>query len=295
MSRVVVTGASGFIGRRVVARLEKSGHEVLPTVRSRPSEAETALDLFDAPQVDAFFEENRPETLLHLAWLTTPGEYLHSGENVRWLQASLSLLETFARSGGKRIVWAGTCLEYDTSAATPFIEEVTPARPGSLYAVCKHTLGEVTSAVAPQWGLEHCWARIFNVYGPGEHPSRLIAGTVRTLALGEQMKLSEGTQQRDFLHVNDVASALEIMIGSSQTGPVNVCSNIPVSVRDISSRIARMMDREELLKFGARPTPASEPPAIVGSNERLSSLGWTRSVELEEGLAEAIGRSTAVP
>jgi nucleoside-diphosphate-sugar epimerase len=264
--------------------LESSGREVHAVGSS--------VDLFDERQTASLISELRPEVLVHLAWLTTPGIYLDSEENVRWLRASLALVESFAREGGKRLVWAGTCLEYDAWAPAPFTEAATPTRPESLYAVCKHSFAQVVYGAARSWDIEPCWGRIFNLYGPGEHPSRLIAATVDALAAGRKISLSEGSQQRDFLHVDDVAAGLRTLVESDRRGPVNISSGEGVAVRDIASRIAEQMDRIDLLEFGTRATAQAEPPAIVGDNSVLESLGWSQRIDLERGLADVIRRST---
>lgn len=296
MSRVLLTGGTGFIGSRVGPLLQARGYEVHAATRSSPPDSSSLswhqADLFDANAVGALMSRVRPEVLVHLAWLTTPGRYLGSEENVGWLRSSLQLIEDFVRHDGTRVVWAGTCLEYDAWAAAPFVEGVTPTRPESLYAVCKHALAEVLQTAASAWGVETCWGRIFNVYGPGEHESRLVAGTIEALAEERAMSLSEGSQQRDFLHVDDVAAGMAVLADSHQTGPVNVCSGEGMSVRDVARQIGDMMGRPHLVELGTRPSAGREPPAIVGDNRLLTSLGWSQAVEWENCLRDAIRRST---
>src|SRR5438093_4004920 len=157
-------------------------------------------DLFDAAAVAEAIKCVRPSHLLHLAWTTEPGSYWTTPDNVRWLEASLALLRAFAAHGGERVVMAGTCAEYDWAEGI-CRENATPLRPVSLYGVCKNALREVSEALAARLGLRAAWGRVFFLYGPHEHPRRLVAAVITSLLRGEPALCSEGMQRRDFLHV----------------------------------------------------------------------------------------------
>ena len=294
MKRVLLTGATGFIGRPCVAALRARGYEV-HAVSSRPQILDADVchhvaDLLDPRQVRDVLDAARPTHLLHLAWYAVPGRYASAPENLRWVQASLGLLQEFAARGGRRVVTAGTCAEYDGERG--FCSEgMTPLRPVSLYGTCKHALEIMQNAWAAQTGTSAAWGRIFFLYGPHEHPSRLVASVITSLLRGEPARCSPGEQIRDFLHVADVADAFAALLDAdSVTGAVNIGSGVPVAVKEIVARIADRLGRRELVEMGARPAPPGEPPLLLADIRRLrDEVGWAPRHDLDGGLEQTIG------
>ncbi len=286
MTRVLVTGATGFIGRRAVAALEAAGHDVHAVARP-------AVDLLAPGAAEALVSEAEATDLLHLAWYAEPGAFWRSPENVRWVEASLALLRAFADAGGRRATLVGTCAEYDW--AHGFCSEgVTPLAPATLYGRSKHGLHTVASGLAAERGLSLAWARVFFLYGPGEHPARLVATLVSRLLRGEPAEISEGTQLRDFLHVDDVAGALVAIAGSGVEGAVNVGSGVPVAVRDLAATVGELTGRADLIRYGAVPTAPGDPPLIVADTRRLAGeAGFTPRFGLRDGLEDTIARWVA--
>jgi nucleoside-diphosphate-sugar epimerase len=245
-------------------------------------------DLFDAAAVAETIERARPSHLLHLTWTTEPGSYWATPENVRWLEASLSLLRAFAVHGGERVVMAGTCAEYDWGEGI-CRENVTPLRPASLYGACKNALRDVSEALASRLGLRAAWGRVFFLYGPHEHPQRLVASVIASLLRGQPALCSEGTQRRDFLHVQDVADAFVELLQSDLSGPVNLASGEAVSVRSVVEGIADQLGARHLLRLGARLLPLGEPPLVVADVARLrQELRWAPRLSLQAGLAQTV-------
>jgi nucleoside-diphosphate-sugar epimerase len=226
---------------------------------------------------------------LHLAWIATPGVYWTSPENHRWVEASKRLLLTFARCGGQRAVIAGSCAEYDWSTGGICREYDTPVHPRTVYGRCKLALARWAEFFARERDLRIAWARLFWMYGPREHPARLVSSVVRSLLTGAPAACSDGTQVRDFLHVEDVASALVALVRGNLAGPVNVGSGEPVAVREVVEQLVQACGRPELIRLGARETPANEPPLIAADVTRLrDELGWRPRFDLARGLVETV-------
>jgi nucleoside-diphosphate-sugar epimerase len=144
-------------------------------------------------------------------------------------------------------------------------------------------------AFANQASLSAAWGRIFFLYGPHEHPSRLVASVIRALLRGEPAPCSHGNQIRDWLYVQDVADAFVALLNSDVTEPVNIASGQPVSIRDVVYRIAGHLGREDLIRLGAVPTLANEPPFLLADIRRLrEQVGWRPKFTLETGLAQTI-------
>ncbi len=295
MKIALLTGATGFIGRACVAPLIARGFTV-HAVSHRPDAANAApegatlyhVDLHDTAAVRRLLMEVRPSHLLHAAWDLTPGKYLNAPENVEWLGSSLELIRTFASTGGTRVVAAGSSFEYDPRFGY-CSERITPLAPSSLYGACKRALGELLESASGPLGLSAAWGRIFFVYGPHEHPRRLVASVIRSLLAGERARCSHGNQVRDFLHAADVGDALAAVLDSLVTGAVNIASGRPVALRDLIFRIASRLDGEDRIDLGAVPVPADEPPLLVADVRRLArEVGWAPSLDLDTGLEQTI-------
>jgi len=293
MKKVLVTGANGFIGRHTIPLLIEKGFEVhcvdikLPEVR----ESYTCwheVDLMDSEKMMKLLSDIQPTYLLHFAWFAVPGEYWTSTENIRWVQASLSLLQAFANNGGKRVVMAGTCAEYDWDYGY-CSEKVTPLRPATLYGVCKHSLQMMLSAFSKQTGLSSAWGRIFFLYGPYEYPKRLVSSVILNLLQNKKAPCSHGNQIRDFLHVEDVASAFVALLESDIMGSVNIASGQPVTLKSVICKIADKLGRCDLVQLGALPEQANDPRVLIADVRRLSDeVKWKPKFELDSGLAQTI-------
>ncbi len=297
MKRAMVTGGSGFVGRHCVPILQQLGYEVhvisskgLPvTAPSLPGGAVThRVDLMDPIAVSSVMKTIQPSHLLHLAWITEPRRYNSAAENVDWLAASLHLLRSFHQQGGQRVVMSGSCAEYDWNYGW-CREQVTPLQPATLYGQCKHALQLTLAAYARQVGLSWGWGRLFFLYGPYGHPSRIPGVVIESLLKNKPARCSHGRQIRDFLHITDAASALVALLASDVQGAVNIASGEPVTIREIVLRIADHFDRRDFIEFGAIPTSPDDPPLLVADVRRLQSeLAWQPAYTLASGLDATI-------
>jgi nucleoside-diphosphate-sugar epimerase len=294
--KVLVTGASGFIGAHVTRALLARGHSVAVLVRpasalQRLREVRRSIrvvtgDLGDAEALRPTLSDFRPEGCIHLAWHAEPGAYLHAAENIQSLTASLSLFGELIGAGCRQIVGAGTCFEYDT--ATGCLNEESPVRPQSLYASAKLACCLMGLQIAARAGARFAWGRIFYPYGPEEDERRLVPAAIRALTRGAPFPTTTGEQVRDYIHVADVAAAFCALLEKGGDGIFNVCSGHAVPVRRVVATIAELIGRPDLVQFGALPGRAWEPPVIRGDNARLRSLGWQPRYPLAQGLKETI-------
>lgn len=306
MSRVLVTGAAGFIGRHALAPLLARGYEVhalsrRPDALSAPEEVIWhTCDLLDTAAVGGLVGAVAPTALLHLAWDVEPGRFWTSVENVRWVEASLALMRAFADVGGERAVLAGTCAEYDWTRGADgkgrglgvgerLHEQRTPIAPATLYGVCKHATQLVCAKLATESQMKFAWGRIFYLYGPHEQAGRLVPSIATSLLAGEPTPTSDGRQRRDFMHVVDVAAAFVALLDSDVEGPVNIASGEGVEVGSLVREIAAHAGREELLRWGEVARAPSDPDAVVADVQRLSNeVGFAPSISLQEGLSATV-------
>lgn len=290
MSRVLVTGASGFIGSHCVPLLVEAGYDVHGVVPEgvEPNAGGVdwhTADLLDPDQLHRLLADVRPTHLLHLAWFVAPGDYWASPENVRWLKAGLDLAREFADAGGERSVMAGTCAEYD-QASSPLVEEVTPLRPTTLYGAAKASLHLTSAAYFAERGVSAAWAHVFYLYGPRENPGRLVPSVIRALLAGERFECSHPNDVRDFLYVEDVAGAFVRLLGSEAEGSVNIASGQGTTVGQLVAELASEIGRPELVVCDPSGAGSSE---TVGSNRRLADeVGWTPGWSMRRGTTAAV-------
>ena len=288
MKRVLVTGASGFIGRHCLRPLRDRGYEVHAVGRRARQDVDAVTwhetDLLDSCAVAELLDFVRPTHLLHFAWYADPRDYRTSIDNLRWVVASIELLRHFYAAGGRRAVFAGTCFEYDPRFGY-FSEGLTPELPATLYGVCKNSLRQLVVAYAARAGLSAAWGRIFYLYGPHEAAPRLVPSVILSLMRGETARCTHGRQLRDFLAVQDVAEAFVAILESNVEGAINVGSGEPVTIRSIVTRIASILHAEGRIDFGALQAAADEAPAVIADTRRLrEQVGWIPRYSLDDEL-----------
>lgn len=287
MKRVLVTGARGFLGRASMRLLLAHGWDVVGTSNSS-GDGHRRLDVLDEHAVRALLTDVKPTHLLHAAWRPVHGDVMRSPDNLTWLRASLALVQAFHQSGGVRAAVIGSSAEYDWTDGV-CRNNVTPMRPATIYGACKQALHIALDSYAQTTGLGFVWPRVFFVYGPGEHGTRLAASVIRALLRGEPAECTHGRQVRDYLHVDDVASGIVAALESGHNGAVDIASGQGLPVRELVLQIARELGREDLLRLGARPSPVHDAPLVVGdATEAAALLGWAPSFTLQEGIADTI-------
>lgn len=297
--RVLITGASGFIGRQSVAPLLAHGYEAHLAVR-RPSALDVLedgtrercrvheIDLLDARSVARAVRGIRPSHVLHFAWHPDLETRWSSPANLDWAAATLNLATAFAAAGGRRMVVCGTCAEYDWGYET-LIEDQTPLAPATLYGAAKAGAHELLRFAAPHLPLSLAWGHVFFCYGPGEPAGRLVSDVVAGLLAGRPVACSSGDQVRDYMHTEDVGRAFASLVESDFEGAVNVASGVAVRLRDLIGTAAGLIGRPDLVKLGARPPNPGEPARLVADVRRLrQEIGFCPAYDLEAGLAQTI-------
>jgi nucleoside-diphosphate-sugar epimerase len=270
--RVLITGPTGFVGRQVLHHL--STHNVRVTAVLRESKQDA---LADHPAVETvistpdLFSETAAwwanalqgiDTLIHIAWYAEPGLYLQSSKNMDCLEGTLNLAKGAAQAGVRRFVGIGTCFEYDLSQG--MLSVTTPLKPLTPYAGAKAASYFALAQWLPTHSMEFVWCRLFYLYGQGEDARRLVPYLRAKLAAGEPAELTSGNQIRDFIDVAEAGRVIASAALGTAVGPINICSGIPITVKQLAENIADEYGRRDLLKFGVRPDNLIDPPCVVG-------------------------------
>lgn len=275
----LLTGATGFVGRQVLRALGEKGVRIRMVVREgNQRQLEklegiesivTTIDLF-AESADWWADVCKDiDTVIHVAWYAEPGKYLQSAKNVDCLIGTLHLAKGAAQAGVKRFVGIGTCFEYDLTGGILSVD--TPLRPLTPYAGAKAAAFMALSQWLPQQGVAFTWCRLFYLHGEGEDARRLVPYLRTKLAAGEPAELTSGSQIRDFIDVREAGQLIVETSLGREVGPINICSGIPITVRQLAENIANEYGGHDLLRFGARQENITDPPCVVGVKHQVTS------------------------
>lgn len=257
MTRVAVTGATGFIGRHVVERLAVRGIEA---VTKRVDIANPPSDPFDAL--------GSPDVVIHLAWGGLPNynSAHHLNEELPRHDAFLTAL---IDAGLKSLTVAGTCLEYGLKSGA--LDERLPTAPVNPYAQAKDSLRGRLQALQEQHAFDLTWARLFYLYGAGQPGTSLLPQLEAAISRGDvAFDMSGGEQLRDYLPVEVAADLLvTLALNGRDNGIVNVCSGEPIKVRALVDGEINRRGASIALNLGHFPYPEYEPMEFWGDDAKL--------------------------
>lgn len=288
---VLVTGASGFIGSRALEPLQRAGFSVHSFGRTPLLHATTQHhrgDFFERDQVHAALKCIAPTHILHCAWEVTHGTFWHDPRNLEWVAATLDFARSALSCGVKRFVVTGSCAEYDWSdSGTVPRKEQDAVTPRDLYGVAKDCTHRLLAAMFAPRGCSFAWARMFHLFGSGEHSARFIPSLVIPLKEGREAVCQHGQLVRDFIAVEDAGDALAAIVSSQVSGPVNVASGKGLTLAALAGEIARRLGRTHLLRIEASPT--KEPISMIADITRLrDEVRFVPLLETQERLARYI-------
>jgi nucleoside-diphosphate-sugar epimerase len=289
--KVLVTGASGFLGRYVLASLREQAIDVVAVGRRLPEGIASAhfieADLLATTDFAALITAAGASHLLHLAWYTEHGKYWTSPLNQHWVEASTRLVDAFCGAGGGRVVMAGTCAEYDWAHAC-CREDATPLNPATPYGVAKHATRRLAASICERHRVSFAWGRVFVPYGAGEADQRLVPSLIEVFRDQRPPFEVHASAHRDFLHAADVAAGLTALVQADVVGAYNVSSGQPTQIAEVVRVLAQLLgaDPQPLMDLAAeRP---GEPSSLVGENLKLKALGWRPRLSLAEGLTRTL-------
>ena len=295
--RVLITGASGFVGANLARRALQRDDEVILGLRPgsdrwrlREIEADAQIveaDLRDRQAVDRMLGESRPELVLHLA---THGAYSWQSDSDLIFETTVlgtvNLLTACEAAGVRRLINAGTSSEYGYKDHPPKEDELP--EPNSDYAAAKAAANTWCGYFARERGVEVVSLRLYSIYGPWEEPKRLIPTIVREALGGSLPPLVSPDVARDFVFVDDACSAFLLAADAAEVAPgavYNVASGRQTTIRDVVETVRATFGVEAEPDWGSMPERAWDTTSWVGDPAKIErELGWRAETDLAEGL-----------
>lgn len=287
--KVLVTGATGLIGKELANPLKEHGFDIyaLTIDKDNPNNGIHYIpcNIFNHSEVQRICSEVRAEYLLNMAWCTT-GDYLTSKANYAFLGAGINLLNAFAQNGGKRVVITGTCFEYRFKNS-PIKESDELDTEKTTYTFCKDILHKTARFYCLSSKISFAYGRIFYVYGRQENKTRLTGMLIDKLSKNEQIIIKNGNLKKDYMYAKDIANAIVCLLDGDTEGPVNICTGEAISIKDFALQIAKKMGKENLLVF--KNEISNQPPLILGDNTRLKKeVGYKTKYRLNEAIEDIL-------
>jgi dTDP-6-deoxy-L-talose 4-dehydrogenase (NAD+) len=286
VNRVAVIGANGFLGTTITNRFNIDGWEVLPTSRLNSTQSQQKLsyvDIYDEASIDDFLLKNRPELVISTAWETEHGKFWNKETNIEYAAATTRLASRCYELGVLNFIGLGTMSEYG-QAPGPCDSKITPLNPSDLYSKTKSETGIQLKEIAESFGRQFSWLRVFQAFGPKEKELRFIPTLIRTLGSGNKIEISSPHNKMDWIHSEDVASALSFSIANELFGFIDIGTGVSTSVADVSKEVSEIFGFDEsLLVFNTSENPIKKN-IYVSESSQILKLGWKPEKSLADRL-----------
>ena len=297
MSRILITGAGGFVGAAVADLAAREGHHVTILVRNPASSRVAALagrcavavaDLADGKAVRDALAEACPDIIIHSAWEGVGGTARAGDIQLDNIRTTVALLDAGIAACARRFIGIGSQAEYGRHDRR--IDESAATEPFLLYGAAKLSAFHLTRQRATEAGIGFAWLRLFSPYGPGDNPNWLIPSVAAQILAGQAPRTSLGTQKWDYLHIVDTArGVLAAALTDSAQGVFNLSSGHAVTVRSIVERIRDLACPRLELRFGDIPFGPNQIMHLEGDCNRLTAAtGWSPTIAIEDGLVTVV-------
>ena len=298
MTRFFLTGASGFLGSKVLRHLLFGGHTVAALVRPecdlwrvRDCLARTLLIDGRMEEVDSWrgaLEDFEPQGVVHAAWAGVGNAERDNPRQAENIVSTTMLALLSAELGASVFIGLGSQAEY--GAANRPIDETAPTRPTTLYGMAKLAAGQMCGAICARHGMRFAWVRVFSTYGPGDNEGWLFPYILSALRKGERPSLTTCEQRWDFLYADDAAAAIGgIALTAAATGVFNLGSGRAPPLKETVEMLRDLAAPGAELGFGELTFGKEQVTHLQADTTRLTNVtGWAPRWSLRQGLAQTV-------
>ena len=286
MKKVLVTGATGFIGNYVINELIKRDIEIIATSANieKAKQKEWFNKVTYIPfqindenlTVNLFNYFNQPDYLIHLAWDGLPN-YKSSFHIDKNLPKHFAFIKNLIETGLNNITITGTCFEYGMQEGC--LNEEMEAVPANPYAIAKNELRKLIENLQHQFEFNFKWIRLFYMYGKGQSENSLLSQLEKAIKNNEKIfNMSGGEQARDYMPIEEVAkNIVAVALQNKVTGIINCCSNKPVTVKEFVLEYLKKNKKNIELNLGYYPYADYEPMKFWGDNKKIKKINNSRT------------------
>lgn len=298
MTRFFLTGATGFLGSKILRHLLRDGHTVAALVRPESDLWRVRDCLEQTILIDGRVEEAstwqdaladfQPQCVIHAAWDGVSNTERDNPRQAENIVSTTRLAVLSAELGTSAFVGLGSQAEY--GAANRLIDETVPTRPTTLYGMAKLAAGQMCEAICAQRGVRFAYIRIFSTYGPGDNGGWLFPYILSALRKGERPSLTTCEQRWDYLYGDDAASAIAgVALTAGAEGVFNLGSGQAPPLKETVETLRDLAAPGVELGFGEVPFRKDQVMHLQADIARLTKVtGWVPRWSLREGLAETV-------
>ena len=296
--RILLTGASGFVGSRVLATLgDVRRHQIAVLLRDPAAvRVRDFLDTVDVIRgsletlaaVRAEILDFKPDAVIHLGWAGVGNRHRDDPEQLKNIVTTAELITLAKEAGASHWIGLGSQAEYGPREGST--AEDAPCHPTTLYGVAKLAAGMAAERLCADNGIRFAWLRLFSAYGPGDDAAWMLPSLILRLVAGERPSLTPGTQLWDYVYVDDAARAIAAVAATPDAiGVFNLGSGQPRTIREIVTAVRDRIDPALPLGFGEVPFRLDQVMRLEADIRRLCrATGWQPSVSLETGLDRTV-------
>lgn len=303
MRKVVLTGASGFIGSAVLTQLVKDGNQAVVLARNESKQDRIASlsgyqtiyyqNLGQQELIDTLAAYN-PDAFIHLAWKGVGGkdrnEAFQITEN---LPLTLHAVELAKAIGCRHWIGIGSQAEYGNPNCK--VAETAPTNPTTLYGKAKLASCWASLGLAESLAMKGSWIRVFSTYGVGDEPTWFIPYIISEIRRGNAPKLTQCEQLWDYLYVDDAARAILCVLYKELTGIVNIGSGQTTTLKSVVEIIKGALKSSVTVDYGAVPYKIDQVMHLEADISRIRQLtGWAPAITLEQGINRLIRAGESV-
>jgi UDP-glucose 4-epimerase len=296
--RVLLTGATGFLGSHLLHRLLDRNHEVGALIQPTSDQTRIAdcaghyraiLGSLDSPEeIQSSVRDFAPQALAHLAWAGVENSTRSATLQFTNIEKSHALVKLAIDAGVRHVLALGSQAEYGPCPHA--VDENAATRPATLYGATKVASHHVTRQQCEANSVRCAWMRLFSAYGPQDNPRCLIPHLISKLLKRERVALTKGEQLWDYIFARDAADAMVAVLEcDSAAGIFNLGSGRPQSIRRVACLVRDLIDPALPLGFGELAYPSDQVMRLEARIDRLTkAIAWAPCVSLEEGLRQTI-------